>query len=85
MFTRLLSLWVTGALLLPLSCGSEDEDVTPTSNYDYDYENATLDYYTYNPESYEVLNVAKNKDSVQVFRCDLILSGLLVILVCQQT
>ncbi|KAG1962025.1 hypothetical protein F2P79_005779 [Pimephales promelas] len=66
MFTRLLFLWVTGALLLPLNWGTafgseEDEDMTPTP--DYDYNNSTYDYYTFNDtgninvnyELYEVL------------------------------
>ncbi|KAL1259798.1 hypothetical protein QQF64_010375 [Cirrhinus molitorella] len=69
MFTRLLSLWVTGALLLALNWGTtlgdEDyEDVTPIPDYDY---NATFDYYTYNGTAsinydvYEVLHDTKNQ------------------------
>ncbi|KAK2902773.1 hypothetical protein Q8A67_007486 [Cirrhinus molitorella] len=96
MFTRLLSLWVTGALLLALNWGTtlgdEDyEDVTPIPDYDY---NATFDYYTYNGTAsinydvYEVLHDTKNQgntDSVSVCRHYGILAGLLVLHICQQT
>ncbi|KAF4102949.1 hypothetical protein G5714_015832 [Onychostoma macrolepis] len=97
MFTRLLSLWVTGALLLPLNWGTtlgsedDDEDVTPTPDYDY---NATFDYYLYNGtsvinyEMYEILHDTKNQgntDSVSVYRHYGILAGLLVLHICQQT
>ncbi|KTF76054.1 hypothetical protein cypCar_00019192 [Cyprinus carpio] len=95
MFTRLLSLWMTGALLLPLNWGSSSddddyEDVTPTPDYDY---NVTFDYYLYNgTEEPHVLNVESkvlpnqgNTDSLSVYRHYGILAGLLVLHICQQT
>ncbi|KAK7147041.1 hypothetical protein R3I94_009780 [Phoxinus phoxinus] len=95
MFTRLLFLWLTGALLLPLNCGTafgnDYEDTTPTPDYDY---NSTFDYYMYNiTESinydiYAVLHDTRNQgntDSVSVYRHYGILVGLLVLQICQQT
>ncbi|KTF87282.1 hypothetical protein cypCar_00021574 [Cyprinus carpio] len=63
MFTRLLSLWVTGALLLPLNWGTTlgiedyDEDVTPTPDYDY----PLYDDKSFNYENYVILNDTKNQ------------------------
>ncbi|XP_010882965.1 uncharacterized protein LOC105018877 isoform X2 [Esox lucius] len=47
MYRRLLSLWVTGALLMPLCWANEEdhkdeyEDISPTPDYDF---TATFDY-----------------------------------------
>ncbi|XDV40612.1 hypothetical protein PO909_009656 [Leuciscus waleckii] len=96
MFTRLLFLWLTGALLLPLNWGTafsseDDEDVTPTPDYDY---NSTFDYYMYNVtetvnyDIFEILPDTRNQrnqgntDSVSVYRHYGILVGLMVLLIC---
>ena len=98
MFTRLLSLWVTGALLMPLiwvnASSSEDyEDVTPTPDFDY---NVTFDYYLYNgtetsnanSELLEILPDTKNQGNTVLtpgHRYYVILAGLMAMKICKQT
>ncbi|TRY86389.1 hypothetical protein DNTS_012153 [Danionella cerebrum] len=91
MFSRLQSLWLSGALLLHLIwggafCSEIYEDVTPTPDYDY---NSTFDYYLYNGTetlpNYNVYSVLPDTGTVLVFRHYVMFAGLVMMKICQQT